>query len=83
MKVLWGINVKGQVAFEIVIVVSVMVMFVTFMAQFIRWEIHDMNERTNAYKNARNKKIYGSQLGAISVNVYSGSSFYSFYKNER
>ncbi len=83
MRVLRKIKRKGQIALEAIIAVTIMVMFVAFMAQFIGWEVYDMNKRTNAYKNARNKKIYGGQLGSISVNVYSGSSFYGFYKNER
>ncbi len=83
MRVLRKIKRKGQIALEAIIAVTIMVMFVAFMAQFIGWEVYDMNKRTNAYKNARDNKIYGDQLGSISVNVYSGSSFYAFYKNER
>jgi len=80
MRVLRRINKKAQVALETIIALTIMVMFVAFMAQFIRWEIQDMNQRIRAYKNIRCKKIYGSQLGSISVKVYSGSSFYDFYK---
>ncbi len=76
---------RAQVTLEMIIVVTIVVMFVSFMLKFVLWEMKEMNERVRAYSNARNVGICGlgicgSNMKFLNVNLYPGSSLYSYYK---